>query len=89
MNGNSFTFSARISAGSRENKIEHDENRIIIKVTAPPVEGKANKAVIDFLSDVLSVRKKDIEIKSGLRSKNKIILIGGLDKDSFYKRLPS
>ena len=51
-----------------------------VKLTSPPVEGKANKELIDLLSKELKIPKKDIEIISGQSSKNKIVKIAGLSK---------
>jgi hypothetical protein len=53
---------------------------IKVKLTSPPVEGKANKELIEVLSKELNVRKKDIEIISGQSSKNKIVKIIGLSR---------
>lgn len=46
-----------------------------IKLTAPPVEGKANKALIKFLSKHYKTPQTKIKIVSGLTSKNKIVEI--------------
>ncbi|MBS0282325.1 MAG: DUF167 domain-containing protein [Proteobacteria bacterium] len=48
-----------------------------IRLTAPPVEGAANQALIDFLAEILSVRKKDIVIRSGEAGRLKILEITG------------
>ena len=54
-----------------------------VKLTSPPVEGKANRELIDLLSKELKIRKKDIEIVSGQSSKNKVVKIIGLSKIDF------
>ncbi len=48
-----------------------------IKLTVPPIEGRANKECIKFLSKLLNVPKTSIEIISGQTSKNKTIFIWG------------
>lgn len=50
---------------------------IKITITAPPVDGKANAAVIKFLASTLNLKKKDLEIKHGLQSRTKSVLIAG------------
>ncbi|MBF0342597.1 MAG: YggU family protein [Nitrospirae bacterium] len=54
-----------------------------IKLTAPPVEGQANRLLIDVLYKYLStkhkIRKSDIRIVKGETSKNKLVEITGLD----------
>ncbi len=52
---------------------------IKLAITAPPVDGKANKAVIQFLASFFKLKKKDIAIKYGLQSRKKSILIAGSD----------
>ena len=48
-----------------------------IALHAPPVEGRANAALIEFLSDLLSVRRADIAIAGGEHARTKTILIRG------------
>lgn len=52
---------------------------IKLALTAPPVDGKANKAVIQFLASFFKLKKKDIAIKHGWQSRTKSILIAGSD----------
>lgn len=48
---------------------------IKIKVQARPIDGEANKALIDFLSEMLSIPKTSILIKSGQKSRFKTVCI--------------
>ncbi|SPD72803.1 conserved hypothetical protein [uncultured Desulfobacterium sp.] len=48
-----------------------------VKLTAPPIEGKANKALIQLLSKTIGIPKSNIEIISGERSSEKILRISG------------
>jgi uncharacterized protein len=48
-----------------------------VKLTAPPVEGKANKALVQLLAKTLGIPKRDVEIISGERSSEKILRISG------------
>ena len=52
-----------------------------LRLAAPPVDGRANKAVIAFLSDLLRIPKKAVTIKSGLRSRQKRILLTGINEE--------
>jgi uncharacterized protein (TIGR00251 family) len=58
-----------------------------VKLTAPPVEGKANKALVQFLAKKLGLPKRDIEIVSGEHSREKSIRINGLPVDEVMGRL--
>ncbi len=60
---------------------------IKLAITAPPVDGKANKAVISFLASFFKLKKKDIAIKHGLQSRTKSILIAGADIQLIQARL--
>ena len=58
-----------------------------LAITAPPVDGKANKAVINFLASFFKLKKKDVTIKHGLQSRTKSILLAGLDVQTVQARL--
>ena len=53
---------------------------IKVKLTSPPVDGKANKELVNLLAKELKIPKKDIEIISGQSSKNKVVRIIGLSR---------
>jgi uncharacterized protein (TIGR00251 family) len=48
-----------------------------IALHAPPIEGRANAALVEFLSDLLGVRRSDIAITGGQHARNKALLIRG------------
>ena len=54
------------------------DGTVKIRVTAPPVDGAANEAVIALLAEVLSVPKSQIEIAAGQKSTQKLVSIVGL-----------
>jgi len=58
-----------------------------IRLHAPPVDGKANEALISFLSEKLNIPKSNIALKSGLNQRRKIIAINGISKLEIEKRL--
>ena len=58
-----------------------------VKLTAPPVEGKANKALVQFLAKKLGLPKRDIEIVSGEHSREKSIRINGLSVEEVMGKL--
>lgn len=58
-----------------------------IKLTAPAVEGKANKALLKFLAKRLGLPKPNIQIISGERSRTKSIRIHGLTAQQVKERL--
>jgi uncharacterized protein (TIGR00251 family) len=52
-----------------------------IKVTAPPVDSVANRAVIEFIADHLSLSKSEVQIIRGETSRHKTLLLRGLKID--------
>ncbi|WFN35063.1 DUF167 domain-containing protein [Methanogenium sp. S4BF] len=58
-------------------------------IRAPPVEGKANKAIVALVSSVLDVPKSSVIIVSGQTSSVKRVCITGIDKDALVKTLDS
>lgn len=58
-----------------------------LAITAPPVDGKANQAVIEFLAELLGVAKSSITIISGESGRNKVIAIRGMAAERVRERL--
>jgi uncharacterized protein (TIGR00251 family) len=59
-----------------------------IRLTAPPVEGAANAALVEFLAELLDLRKKDVVVRSGHAARIKIIELAGAP-DALLARLAS
>ncbi|MEE3349250.1 MAG: DUF167 domain-containing protein [Candidatus Gastranaerophilaceae bacterium] len=76
-----ITIQIKISPNASKNEIIKDEAGIKIKLTAQPVEGKANKALIEFLSKQFKIPKTSIIILKGETSKDKTLLIKVSDDD--------
>src|SRR5436309_11456731 len=57
-----------------------------IRLTAPPVEGAANAACLDFLADLLDLPQTQLEILRGEHSRNKVVQITGLSQEEVYVR---
>jgi uncharacterized protein (TIGR00251 family) len=78
----------KIVPGSSKNKIVGVYNDTIkIAVTAPPVEGKANKKCIAYLAKYFDVAKSKIEIISGQTSKIKLIKIYDISQKDFLDKI--
>lgn len=85
-NKNYTEFNVRIIPRSSRNEIAGKEGSAYrIKVTSPPVDGKANKALITLLSKILKTPKKNIEIISGEKSRNKRIRINGVSDNEITR----
>lgn len=72
-------LSVRAQPGARKNAVVGEHGGALkIAVTAPPEDGRANEAITDLLRKWLGVKRGQIEISNGLRSRDKQFLIRGL-----------
>jgi uncharacterized protein (TIGR00251 family) len=80
----------RAQPGARKEKVVGEQNGALkIAVTAPPEDGRANKALIEVLRDVLGVKRSQIELLSGATSRDKRFLIRGVKKADLDARIAS
>ena len=81
-------FRLRVQPRARRSEISGAHNGALkIKVTAPPVDDAANRAVIEYLAGRLGVSKSGISILSGARSKEKVLLIKNISLEDLYRKL--
>jgi len=82
-------LTVRITPRSSRNEISDilDDGTVKIRLTAPPVEGKANEALIRFLSEILEVAPTRIDIVAGLTGRDKLITITDLDTGTVHKKI--
>ena len=86
--GNDIIIKVKIVPGSSKNKIVGVySDALKISITAPPVEGKANKKCIAYLAKYFDAAKSKIEIISGQTSKNKLIKIYDISQKEFLGKL--
>jgi hypothetical protein len=84
------TFAVRLHPRAKKNAITGTlGDALKISLTAPPVEGKANAACIDFIADLLELPRSSITITAGQASRNKVIRIAGLTAAAVEQRLRS
>ncbi|MBP3821724.1 DUF167 domain-containing protein [bacterium] len=81
-------FKIKISPNSKKNEIIKSDDGTKIKITAQPIDGKANKALIEFLSKFFKIPKTSIKIIKGETSKEKTILFLTEDEEkiNFLKK---
>jgi len=70
----------RISPNAKKNEIITDGEIVKIKITAQPIDGKANKALIEYLSKNFKIPKTSIKIIKGETSKDKTVLFETQDE---------
>ena len=77
----------RVVPNSSKNSISNEGEYLKIKLTAHPIDNKANKALIEYLSKILKTPKTSIEIKSGSTSKNKQLVLPNNILNELYSLL--
>ncbi len=78
---NQLTLFCHVQPGAKHNKLSGlYDNCLKIQLKTAPVEGKANKALIDFLANIFDTSKSHVSIKRGLTSRKKTIVIKDIDK---------
>jgi hypothetical protein len=82
-------LAVRVTPRARKDEIVEilSDQTIKIRLTAPPVEGKANQALIDFLAKVLDVSRSRIEIIAGAGGRDKLVSILDLDSTEAQARI--
>jgi len=63
---------------SRSKVVGEHDGRLKIALAAPPVDGEANAALIEFIADALDVRKAEVRLADGETSRRKRLLIQGV-----------
>jgi uncharacterized protein (TIGR00251 family) len=75
------TLSVRVQPRARSDVLVGlRDGAIVVRVAAPPLDGRANDAVCRLLADVLGVRASALTILRGERARDKVIAIDGVDQ---------
>ena len=83
-----FTVRVRVIPKAHKNSLAGvEDGALVVRLTAPPVDGKANQALIAFLSKELDVAKSRIKLVRGESSRSKRLVIGGLSPDELRHTL--
>ncbi len=84
------TFAVRVHPRAKRNAITGEVGDALkLSLTAPPVDGKANDACIEFFANLLKVPRSSVTIAAGQTSRNKVIRVVGLSVETVQGRLKS
>jgi uncharacterized protein (TIGR00251 family) len=82
------TFAVKIHPRAKKNAITGKVGDALkLALTAPPADGKANQACIDFFAKLLKVPRSSVTIAAGQTSRNKVIRVAGLSAEEVRRRL--
>jgi uncharacterized protein len=78
---------AVVTRASRDGVAGCEGGIVRIRLTAPPVEDRANEALVRFLAERLDVSRAAVTLAAGGRSRRKIVRIRGLSRNEVIRRL--
>jgi len=82
------SFAIKVQPRARKNAITGVVGDALkLAVTAPPIEGRANHAVIEFFADLFAIPRSSVSIASGETSRNKIVRVTGITAERVRERL--
>ena len=82
------TFAVKVHPRAKKNAITGEVGDALkVALTAPPVDGKANQACIEFFAKLLNVPRSSVTIAAGQTSRNKVIRVTGLSVEEVRRRL--
>ncbi|HEY1985475.1 MAG TPA: DUF167 domain-containing protein [Terracidiphilus sp.] len=86
------TLAVRAQPGAKKTAItglygEGSDARLKIAVHAPPLEGRANQSLVDFLANFFGLARSGVELMSGETSRSKVFLLRGVSLSSVTVRL--
>ena len=87
--GGPVTLRIRVRPRAPADRIDADPaaHEVIVSVTAPAVEGKANRAMLAQLADHLGISRSSLQIISGEKSRRKVVRVHGLGETELWRRL--
>src|ERR1700693_5693015 len=82
------TFAVKVHPRAKKNVITGEVGDALkLALTAPPVDGKANDACVEFFAKLLNLPRSSITIAAGETSRNKVIRVAGLSAGEVRRRL--
>ena len=77
----------RVLPRSSRNEMRLESEGLRVSLTAAPVEGAANEALITLLAEKLRLPKRQLQVARGATSRQKVMAIEGLAVEEFWRRL--
>ncbi|XP_063980600.1 UPF0235 protein C15orf40 homolog isoform X1 [Diachasmimorpha longicaudata] len=86
--GGNVVIQIHAKPGAKHNKItDISAEGVGVAISAPPVEGEANTELLKYLSSVLGVRKSDVSLDRGSRSRQKKVIVTGCIASAVLEKL--
>jgi uncharacterized protein (TIGR00251 family) len=82
------TFAVKVHPRARNNALTGEfGNALKVSLTAPPTEGRANQACIEFFADLLKVPRSSVTIASGQSNRKKIVRVAGMSAEEIRRKM--
>lgn len=77
-NGDVITLTLHVQPGAKRSEINglHGD-ALKIRLAAPPIDGRANEALIKFIAELFDVPQRQVELKQGGQSRHKVVAVSG------------
>jgi uncharacterized protein (TIGR00251 family) len=79
--------SVRVIPRSSKNALQWEQGTLKVRLTAPPVDGAANEALLALLAERLGLPKRNVSIVQGATSRQKIVEIVGMTQEAVEQKL--
>jgi uncharacterized protein (TIGR00251 family) len=87
-NGNVITLTLHVQPGAKRSGIVglHGES-LKLRLAAPPIEGRANEALLKFIAELFGVALRQVELRQGGQSRHKVVAVSGsaIDPEDLLK----
>ncbi|CRH01356.1 conserved protein, unknown function [Plasmodium relictum] len=85
----SFLLSLRVKPNSKSTSIyfNSDKEVLNINIQEQPINNQSNLAIINYFSDILQLKKRDISIVSGLKSRDKVLMISNISLEDLNNKI--
>ncbi len=80
-------ISVRVIPRSSKNTLEWEDGALKVRLTAPPVDGAANEALLTLLAQRLDLSKRDIQLVHGTAGRRKTVEIAGMTMESIEQKI--
>jgi uncharacterized protein len=87
-NGGGVSFAVRVHPRAKKNALTGEiGDALKVSLAAPPIDGRANEACIEFFAKLLKLPRSSVTIASGLTTRNKVIRVVGVTSEYVRNRL--
>lgn len=81
-----MNIDVKVIAGARRREMRLEGSRLLVKILSKPLKGRANEELIEYISEILGVKRRDVAIVAGERDPRKVVSIP-IDEEALRKRL--